>query len=638
MSSIDIFKSYHRLGNFPLDDRSVFSNEKELDDYLNCTGNYEGKSCNVYDGQMVYVVFDKGQFNASSFSDSSAEEFNTGSLYILKKNKRCNKIEKIKVLTNYSGSEKNSIMNNGGKGGNFFTTPFIKQICQTKNHLPSDAKQGEIYLVQFKYTDDGYLEKSDCLFVRLKTINDGDSVENYSFDEVWYEVGTIQGLKGETGERGEMGKMGPTGPQGPRGLRGDTGERGPQGEQGIQGEQGLDGERGIQGPRGEQGPQGPRGVRGPQGPRGEQGIPGKDGRGLKIDYIYQTIAERETELIAHNLCFHVGEVCYIEEDKKFYVYNYNCVHDDTLEDTYGEYVWVEIAAFSQVGKLGFDFDKVINLNGKDLGGFKDGDLIGSSSEIDNIEKLITKLITKYEQPIANLTIDNDGNLIKEMFVEYGEIISPKFNLGFIQNSSKGIVDFEINCDNSDVKFDKEDKLQAIEHKITEEETYKVSINYLGSEGFDENGEKLEPDCGQFIDGSLLEDDNGFVKIIPCRKMYYHIGEITNEDGYDVADILTGINENNLKEKLSNNLLLSKDEFDIKIENDSRYIMVAIPFRKELQINIGSTNVSDLIEIMNDSIMIDDVSEDGLNRIRYRLYILDTKYKILAGETINIKLL
>ena len=67
-------------------------------------------------------------------------------------------------------------------------------------------------------------------------------------------------------------------------------------------------------------------------------------------------------------------------------------------------------------------------------------------------------------------------------------------------------------------------------------------------------------------------------------------------------------------------------------------MVAIPIRKELQINIGSTNVSDLIEIMNDSIMIDDVSEDGLNRIRYRLYILDTKYKILAGETINIKLL
>ena len=158
------------------------------------------------------------------------------------------------------------------------------------------------------------------------------------------------------------------------------------------------------------------------------------------------------------------------------------------------------------------------MNGKDLGGFKDGDLIGSSSEIDNIEKLITKLITKYEQPIANLTIDNDGNLIKEMFVEYGEMISPKFNLGFIQNSSKGIVDFEINCDNSGVKFDKEDKLQTIEHKITEEETYKVSINYLGSEGFDENGEKLEPDCGQFIDGSLLEDDNGFVKIVPCRKM------------------------------------------------------------------------------------------------------------------------
>ena len=72
MSSIDIFKSYHRLGGFPLDDRTIFSNEKELDDYLNCTGNYDGKSCNAYDGQIVYVIFDKGQFNASSFSDSSA--------------------------------------------------------------------------------------------------------------------------------------------------------------------------------------------------------------------------------------------------------------------------------------------------------------------------------------------------------------------------------------------------------------------------------------------------------------------------------------------------------------------------------------------------------------------------------------
>ena len=637
MSSIDIFKSYHRLGGFPLDDRTIFSNEKELDDYLNCTGNYDGKSCNAYDGQIVYVIFDKGQFNASSFSDSSAEEFNTGSLYVLKRNKRCDKIEKIKILTSYSGNEKSSIMNSG-KDGNFFTTPFIKQICQTKNHLPADAKQGEVYLVQFKYTDDGYLEKSDCLFVRLKTINDGDSVDNYNFDEVWYEVGPIQGPKGETGEKGEVGKVGPTGPQGPRGLRGDTGERGPQGEQGIQGEQGLDGERGAQGPRGEQGPQGPRGIRGIQGPRGEQGLPGKDGRGLKIDYIYQTIAEREMELKAHNLCFHVGDVCYIEEDKKFYVYNYNCVHDDTLDEyEYGEYVWVEIAAFSQVGKLGFDFDKVINLNGENLGGFKDGDSIGSLSEINNIEKLITKLITKYEQPIADLKINNNDELMKEMYVEYGEVINPKFDLGFVKNSSKGIVDFEINCNNHEVEFDEDDKLQAIAHKITKEEIYKVNINYLGSEGFDENGEKLEPNCGQFTDGSLLEDNNGLVKIIPCRRIYYHIGEITNRDGYDVADVLTDINENNLKEKLSNSLLLDKTDFNIKIENDSRYIMIAVPFRRELQINIGSTDVSDLIEIINSSIMVDDVSEEGLNKARYKLCILDTKYKILAGETINIKL-
>ena len=171
------------------------------------------------------------------------------------------------------------------------------------------------------------------------------------------------------------------------------------------------------------------------------------------------------ELKAHNLCFHVGDVCYIEEDKKFYVYNYNCVHDDILDEyEYGEYVWVEIAAFSQVGKLGFDFDKVINLNGENLGGFKDGDSIGSLSEINNIEKLITKLITKYEQPIADLKINNNDELMKEMYVEYGEVINPKFDLGFVKNSSKGIVDFEINCNNHEVEFDEDDKLQAIAKK------------------------------------------------------------------------------------------------------------------------------------------------------------------------------
>ena len=35
-----------------------------------------------------------------------------------------------------------------------------------------------------------------------------------------------------------------------------------------------------------------------------------------------------------------------------------------------------------------------------------------------------------ENEIEIISIDNDGNLIKEMFVEYGEMISPKFNLGF----------------------------------------------------------------------------------------------------------------------------------------------------------------------------------------------------------------
>lgn len=307
----DIVRPFHRMNNFPLDDTSVFSNESELDNYI------KDYNCNIYDGQIVYIKFDKeqmldsNQFNVSEFQ----ERFNTGALFVLKRNKRCNRIEKVKILTDYSGTIVSDAIRSGANVN--VVNPLIKDIVQTKQHLPVKAKKGEVYLVQFKLTDDGYLEKSDCIMIRLKN----EKLSSDNFSDVWYDAGPIQGPQGIQGKKGDPGIQGPMGPIGPKGRIGDTGERGPQGLQGIQGEQGLDGERGPQGPRGDQGPQGPRGIRGPQGPRGEQGPAGKDGKGLQIDYIFETEDERETERELHDLCFHVGDVCYIRETKRLYIYN-----------------------------------------------------------------------------------------------------------------------------------------------------------------------------------------------------------------------------------------------------------------------------------------------------------------------------
>lgn len=73
-------------------------------------------------------------------------------------------------------------------------------------------------------------------------------------NEVWNDVGPIQGPQGSPGIQGDIGPQGPqgdTGPQGdPGGPTGPTGATGPTGQQGIRGIQGVQGELGPTGPTG----------------------------------------------------------------------------------------------------------------------------------------------------------------------------------------------------------------------------------------------------------------------------------------------------------------------------------------------------------------------------------------------------
>jgi len=123
-------------------------------------------------------------------------------------------------------------------------------------------------------------------------------------NENFYELISIEELKGEngpsgkTGETGVMGPVGPMGPMGPQGAQGpqgETGSPGPVGPAGPAGISGSSGPRGPQGPQGEVGPQGPQGPQGEVGPQGPQGPAGKDGKIEIIVNDFSPIAQNVIE-------------------------------------------------------------------------------------------------------------------------------------------------------------------------------------------------------------------------------------------------------------------------------------------------------------------------------------------------------
>ena len=155
MSSIDIFKSYHRLGGFPLDDRTIFSNEKELDDYLNCTGNYDGKSCNAYDGQIVYVS-EIGEYFKAPNGENDARlrviySNGTESDLLMRSLK--------KALNNDKASRRILVANNVG--------PLFSSFKSNDHSNELEIKSGTIYILR-SLSDNPFIKKHKDIIHKIK--------------------------------------------------------------------------------------------------------------------------------------------------------------------------------------------------------------------------------------------------------------------------------------------------------------------------------------------------------------------------------------------------------------------------------------------------------------------------------------
>jgi hypothetical protein len=86
-----------------------------------------------------------------------------------------------------------------------------------------------------------------------------------------FDLGSLQGAKGEQGPPGPKGEAGQTGPRGLIGIAGVQGQQGPAGNDGPAGPAGPEGPAGA---AGAQGPKGDTGDTGPQGPAGNDGADG----------------------------------------------------------------------------------------------------------------------------------------------------------------------------------------------------------------------------------------------------------------------------------------------------------------------------------------------------------------------------
>lgn len=129
------------------------------------------------------------------------------------------------------------------------------------------GKDGTSFTVLGLYPDLASLQTDHPIGVAGNAWAVGTQTSNviYLWDtetNMWKNIGSIKGEKGETGPQGPQGL---TGPQGPKG------DAGPAGEDGSQGPKGDPGETGPQGPRGEQGPAGKDGADGAPGPSGTDG-------------------------------------------------------------------------------------------------------------------------------------------------------------------------------------------------------------------------------------------------------------------------------------------------------------------------------------------------------------------------------
>ena len=582
MPSTDVFKSLRRLGSFPLDESTVFHNEAELDAYYMEDSPVRGE--NIYDGQICYVK--RGNTLDSTF------------VYILRLNPKTNKFEKIRLLT-----EDNCTI----EIGNLYS--ILKGVVREKILLPTNAKKGDAYLVKARRTDDDELVQSNCLYIKL--VDEPFVFNDTNSDAYWYDAGPIKGDKGDVGEQGPTGERGKIGPTGPRGLKGDRGDTG------LQGETGDTGERGETGPTGPRGATGPRGVRGLIGPTGPTGDKGEIGKGLRIDYVYESWEDQNTETLNNNICYHVGDVVYIKSDKLLYVYNFNRyigdyewvpliakldVGDITEEDV-GKYltvikdpitgnlnmVWENIDLSMSLVRLTdtdinnpqtneiLKFDGTNWVNGTtdatltqdielintEFGKYKHGDIISAGTEFTTILTNMTQILKEPELKL---------NCTHKQIVEVGTRISPNLQPEFIQNQGGGLVNYRLERNNLAAPLTTTFGEFHDNYLINEEEVeYKAMIQYS--------------DGNNYVTGQIMAGSKEATYKITGKRAYWATAiDLQNydptfdlEEGFDPIDI-----ENIIEDLIKNRKLtpygigIDKEEKMISADVSDNCVIFAVP--------------------------------------------------------------
>ena len=216
----------------------------------------------------------------------------------------------------------------------------------------------------------------------------------------------------------------------------------------------------------------------------------------------------------------------------------------------------------------------------------------------------------------------------------------KIKININKNNSQGIVECGVyNTENSLIKIITKEEIEQGEfilfenaYRIIKNEVFVVKCNYQGSTGFDEDGNIIMPDCGQFKDGTV---ESKPIKINACRKVFF-------ENGYgEFNEVINGKTIRNL----SNNSIIENENIIIDIVNESNYVIIGIPsdiLIKSIKLNNSNYDIKDTIEVVGE-LKVDgfNKNENDLNEINkcltdYKILKLQSNYKLI-GEKLIIEL-
>ncbi|MDP9954707.1 hypothetical protein J2X97_000344 [Epilithonimonas hungarica] len=184
----------------------------------------------------------------------------------------------LKIYSNFSRSTIQEIQGETTEEGVIFS-----EFTLTKNNYQYEiirTHNGNEKLILFgKYTVTDQASSCGCNnpdSINF-TIDEGDTVINFSYSEVMIGGSGSQGPKGDKGDKGDPFVYEDFTPEQLEALRGPQGIQGIQGVQGIVGATGATGAQGIQGATGLQGITGATGIQGVKGDTGATGATGPTG-------------------------------------------------------------------------------------------------------------------------------------------------------------------------------------------------------------------------------------------------------------------------------------------------------------------------------------------------------------------------